>query len=73
MRDLLDATDRLDAAPPTGADEREALQQRVAAYEQAAVQKIEDLRVQLARAEEFAAALRVRLTGTRSEATAPRD
>ncbi|MFI5803344.1 MerR family transcriptional regulator [Streptomyces sp. NPDC051561] len=72
MRDLLEATDRLDAAPPAGGDEREVLQQRVAAYEQAAVQKIEDLRVQLARAEEFAGALRARLTGTRSEATTPR-
>lgn len=59
MRDLLDATDRLDA-PGTDAD-REALLERVRAYEHSAAQKIADLRTQLARAEEFAAALRDRL------------
>lgn len=63
MRDLLDATDRLDApgtAGPAGPD-REALLERVRAYEHTAAQKIADLRTQLARAEEFAAALRDRL------------
>lgn len=73
MRDLLGATDRLDALPPTGGDEREAIQQRVAAYEQAATQKVEDLRVQLARAEEFAADLRARLTSAHNEAPTPLD
>ncbi|MET9221800.1 MerR family transcriptional regulator [Streptomyces sp. NPDC088197] len=61
MRDLLDATDRLDAADLAPGAERDALLERVRAYEQAAVQKIHDLRVQLARAEDFAATLRVRL------------
>lgn len=60
MRDLLQATDRLDAADlPEG--EREGLLDRVRKYQQAATQKIEDLRVQLARAEDFAATLRTRL------------
>ncbi|MBD0737450.1 MerR family transcriptional regulator [Streptomyces sp. CBMA29] len=61
MRDLLDATDRLDAPDLAPGGERDALLERVRAYEQAAVQKIHDLRVQLARAEDFAATLRVRL------------
>ncbi|GGQ84881.1 MerR family transcriptional regulator [Streptomyces flaveolus] len=61
MRDLLDATDRLDSDEPADIDEREALLERIRAYEQAAAQKIEDLRVQLARAEDFAATLRARL------------
>ncbi|MEU5541949.1 MerR family transcriptional regulator [Streptomyces sioyaensis] len=61
MRDLLEAADRLDA--PAGLDEgeREALLQRVRGYEAMAAQKIEDLRVQLSRAEEFAATLRARV------------
>jgi DNA-binding transcriptional MerR regulator len=61
MRDLLDATDRLDSADPADGAEREALLERVRTYELAAARKIEDLRVQLARAEDFAATLRTRL------------
>ncbi|MFJ6837061.1 MerR family transcriptional regulator [Streptomyces sp. NPDC091209] len=61
MRDLLDATDRLDSGEELPADEREALMGRMRAYERAAAQKIEDLRVQLARAEDFAATLLTRL------------
>jgi DNA-binding transcriptional MerR regulator len=64
MRDLLEATDRLDAADQTPGHERDALLERVRAYEQAAAQKIQDLRVQLARAEDFAATLRARLEQT---------
>jgi DNA-binding transcriptional MerR regulator len=62
MRDLLEATARLDAAVDTaGGEEREQLMERVRGYERAAIEKIEDLRVQLSRAEEFAATLRTRL------------
>ncbi|WP_282793092.1 MerR family transcriptional regulator [Streptomyces sp. CC224B] len=61
MRDLLDATDRLDAGGELGPDERAALLQRVREYEQSAVEQVEKLRVQLARAEDFAATLRARL------------
>lgn len=61
MRDLLDATDRLDAGDGLGADEREVLVERVRAYEQAATEQVDKLRVQLARAEDFAATLRGRL------------
>ncbi|GGU47303.1 MerR family transcriptional regulator [Streptomyces lavendofoliae] len=61
MRDLLDATDHLDAGDDLGPDEREVLLQRVREYEQSAAEQVEKLRVQLARAEDFAAALRARL------------
>ncbi len=61
MRDLLDATDHLDARDELDPDEREALLQRVREYERSAAEQVEKLRVQLARAEEFAAALRARL------------
>ncbi|THC55504.1 MerR family transcriptional regulator [Streptomyces sp. A1499] len=61
MRDLLDATDRLDADGELTAEEREALLERVREYEGDALQKIDELRVQLARAEDFAATLRARL------------
>ncbi|WP_326725650.1 MerR family transcriptional regulator [Streptomyces sp. NBC_00243] len=61
MRDLLDATDRLDSDEELPASERESLLGRLRDYEQAAAQKIEDLRVQLARAEDFAATLHTRL------------
>ncbi|MFE4519990.1 MerR family transcriptional regulator [Kitasatospora sp. NPDC056783] len=70
MRDLLEATDLLDAGPagagpagarPTGAAEREELLERVRRYEQAAADRVADLRVQLSRAEDFAATLRERL------------
>ncbi|KIX79948.1 MerR family transcriptional regulator [Streptomyces sp. MBRL 601] len=60
MRDLLDATDRLDGGG-LGPVEREALLQRVREYEQSAAEQVEKLRIQLARAEDFAATLRARL------------
>ncbi|MEU9246997.1 MerR family transcriptional regulator [Streptomyces sp. NPDC048385] len=61
MRDLLDATDRLDGGDELGPDEREALLQCVREYERSAAEQVEKLRVQLARAEDFAATLRARL------------
>lgn len=64
MRDLLEVTDRLDAVDPAVGDEREALLERVRAYVQAADRKIGDLRVQLSRAEDFAATLRTHLEPT---------
>ncbi|WP_225628246.1 MerR family transcriptional regulator [Streptomyces werraensis] len=57
MRDLLDATDRLDAATGLDADERDALLERVRTYRQAADEQVAKLRIQLARAEDFAATL----------------
>lgn len=63
MRDLLDATDRLDATPAPEGDEREQLLDRVRHFEQAAADRVADLRKQLGRAEEFAGALRERLDG----------
>ncbi|MFE9249836.1 MerR family transcriptional regulator [Streptomyces sp. NPDC007088] len=67
MRDLLDATDRLDR--DAGGEEdakregpsRDALLERVRAYERAATEQVGKLRVQLSRAEDFAATLRARL------------
>ncbi|WP_174569487.1 MerR family transcriptional regulator [Streptomyces qaidamensis] len=61
MRDLLDATDRLDADTGLDADEREALLERIRGYEQTAIEQIDKLRVQLSRAEDFATTLRTRL------------
>lgn len=61
MRDLLDATDRLDAGVGLGADEFEDLLERVRVYERAVTEQVEKLRVQLSRAEDFAATLRSRL------------
>ncbi|MFJ6384104.1 MerR family transcriptional regulator [Kitasatospora sp. NPDC092039] len=61
MLDLLDATDRLDAPGHLDADEREKLVERVRGYELAAQDRIADLRVRLARAEDFAATLRERI------------
>lgn len=61
MRDLLEATDHLDAGDTLDADERDALLDRIRVYRQAAADQIDRLRVQLARAEEFAAALDTRL------------
>ncbi|GLW59111.1 MerR family transcriptional regulator [Kitasatospora phosalacinea] len=61
MRDLLEATDRLDADETLDVHERRALLQRVRGYEQAATEQVEKLRVQLARAEDFARTLRTRL------------
>jgi DNA-binding transcriptional MerR regulator len=58
MRDLLDATDRLDTDTELPAGERAALLDRVRHYEQAASEQIDRLRIQLARAEDFAATLR---------------
>ncbi|MCX4870577.1 MULTISPECIES: MerR family transcriptional regulator [unclassified Streptomyces] len=61
MRDLLDATDRLDGTEPIGTGERKELIERVSTFEQAAAERVADLRKQLGRAEEFAATLRTRL------------
>ncbi|MFI2188157.1 MerR family transcriptional regulator [Streptomyces sioyaensis] len=61
MRDLLDATDRLDSGTELPADERGSLLERVRTFEDAAQQRVVDLRTQLARAEEFAGTLRERL------------
>ncbi|GCD32731.1 MerR family transcriptional regulator [Streptomyces chrestomyceticus JCM 4735] len=61
MRDLLDATDRLDAGE-LPASERAALLERIRGYERDATEQVEKLRTQLARAEEFAATLRARLS-----------
>ncbi|MDF3301717.1 MerR family transcriptional regulator [Streptomyces tropicalis] len=66
MRDLLDATDRLDSGEVLTADEREGCLERVRGFERAAAERVTDLRTQLARAEEFAAALAARLMPTRS-------
>ena len=60
MRDLLDATDRLDGGQLTP-EEREALLARVRGYEQDAAEQVAKLRVQLVRAEEFARTLRERV------------
>jgi DNA-binding transcriptional MerR regulator len=60
MRDLLEITDRLDAGGPDAA-ERAALLERLRDYERAAAQQVDQLRVQLARAEDFAATLHARL------------
>lgn len=65
MRDLLDATDRLDADSDLDTEERERLLDRVREYEQAATEQVDRLRVQLARAEDFAATLGARLTQSR--------
>jgi DNA-binding transcriptional MerR regulator len=61
MRDLLEVTGRLDSDEELPAEEREQLLQRVREYEQTAIQKIDELRIQLGRAEDFAATLRARL------------
>ncbi|MFF1266399.1 MerR family transcriptional regulator [Streptomyces anulatus] len=60
MRELLDATDRLDGDDQLDPGEREELLARVRAYQQAAAEQVEKLRVQLARAEDFEATLRAR-------------
>ncbi|MFJ2172491.1 MerR family transcriptional regulator [Streptomyces sp. NPDC087851] len=61
MRDLLDATDRLDADGGLPGAEHQELVERVRAFEQAAAERVADLRKQLGRAEDFAATLRTRL------------
>ncbi|MER6629910.1 MerR family transcriptional regulator [Streptomyces sp. NPDC000987] len=68
MRDLLDATDRLDSDDALDAGEREALLERIRTYQQAAAEQVEKLRVQLARAEDFAATLGARLEQNTSAA-----
>ncbi|MEU0206426.1 MerR family transcriptional regulator [Streptomyces canus] len=64
MRALLAATDRLDTGAELPPAEHEELLDRIRGFEQAAQQRVEDLRTQLARAEEFAATLAERLTPT---------
>lgn len=65
MRELLDATDRLDGTTSSTPHEREELLARVRAYQQAAAEQVEKLRVQLARAEDFEATLRARSDDSR--------
>ncbi|WP_405953733.1 MerR family transcriptional regulator [Streptomyces phaeochromogenes] len=68
MRALLDATDRLDSGeelPP------EELLDRIRGFEQATHKRVEDLRIQLARAEEFAATLGERLMRSTSAPRRP--
>ncbi|POX41911.1 MerR family transcriptional regulator [Streptomyces sp. Ru73] len=61
MRALLEATDRLDSGDPLPAEEHAELLARLRGFEEAAQQRVADLRTQLARAEEFAGTLRERL------------
>ncbi|CAL9519562.1 HTH-type transcriptional regulator ZntR [Streptomyces sp. enrichment culture] len=61
MRSLLEATDRLDSGDDLSPELREALLERIRDFERAAQQRVETLRTQLARAEEFAADLAHRL------------
>ncbi|MEV1067046.1 MerR family transcriptional regulator [Streptomyces sp. NPDC050263] len=61
MRALLDATDRLDSGEDLPPEQRQELLERISGFEQAAHQRVVDLRTQLARAEEFAATLADRL------------
>ncbi|MEX3106101.1 MULTISPECIES: MerR family transcriptional regulator [unclassified Streptomyces] len=68
MRDLLEATDRLDADDRLTEAERDELIARIHAFEEAATERVADLRKQLGRAEDFATTLRTRL----ERATAPR-
>ncbi|MEV6938959.1 MerR family transcriptional regulator, partial [Streptomyces sp. NPDC051132] len=70
MRALLEATDRLDSGEELPAGEREALLARIRGFEQAARRRVEDLRTQLARAEEFATTLADRLTAPSAPAPA---
>jgi DNA-binding transcriptional MerR regulator len=72
MRDLLDATDRLDAGIDMSAAERDAVLDRVRAYEREATAQVDKLRVQLSRAEDFADALRARLTPQARTGSQPR-
>lgn len=61
MRDLLEVTDRLDSSEPVEADERRELLGRLREYETASQERVAELRVQLARAEDFAATLAARI------------
>ncbi|MDQ0982792.1 MerR family transcriptional regulator [Streptomyces sp. V2I9] len=63
MRDLLDATDRLDGNDPLDPEQREVLLARVRSYQRSAAEQVGRLRVQLARAEDFEATLRARAQG----------
>ncbi|MCX5391391.1 MerR family transcriptional regulator [Streptomyces sp. NPDC006482] len=68
-RELLMAVDRLTADHPgteteLTPEDRSVLVTRVRRYEQAAAERVAELRTQLARAEEFATSLRSRLTTT---------
>ncbi|MDX2681657.1 MerR family transcriptional regulator [Streptomyces sp. NY05-11A] len=62
MRALLEATDRLDSGEELPPEQRKALLDRIRDFERAAQQRVEDLRTQLSRAEEFAATLAQRIT-----------
>ena len=62
MRELLDARDALDAEDATT---REAAEERVAGFARDAAERCEELRDQLARAEEFAAQLATRAPAKR--------
>jgi DNA-binding transcriptional MerR regulator len=62
MRDLLAVTDRLDGGEPPTDAERAELAARLSEFEEATATRAAELRVQLARAEEFAETLRVRAT-----------
>ncbi|KOG34184.1 MerR family transcriptional regulator [Streptomyces resistomycificus] len=61
MRALLDAADRLDSGEELPPEERGELLERIRGFDQAVQRRIEDLRVQLARAEEFSSTLTARL------------
>ncbi|MFI1361063.1 MerR family transcriptional regulator [Streptomyces sp. NPDC020898] len=64
MRALLQATDRLDSDEELSAEEHGQLLERIRDFEQAAQERVVDLRTQLARAQEFAATLAARLDRT---------
>ncbi|HEY8980938.1 MAG TPA: MerR family transcriptional regulator [Streptomyces sp.] len=61
IRTLLETTDRLDSGEPLSPREAGQLLGRIRGFEQAAQRKVEELRAQLAQAEEFAGALSARL------------
>ncbi|CAM5637908.1 MerR family transcriptional regulator [Streptomyces narbonensis] len=68
-RELLTAVDRLTEDHPgtdteLAPEDRSTLVTRVRRYEQAAAERVTELRTQLARAEEFATSLRTRLAST---------
>ncbi|MGQ4440784.1 MerR family transcriptional regulator [Streptomyces violaceoruber] len=73
MRDLLDATDRLDGDAPLDPAERAAPLERVRTYQQAAAEQVEKLRTQLSRAEDFATTLTARLNRTAPTADVQHD
>ncbi|MDO0924408.1 MerR family transcriptional regulator [Streptomyces sp. TG1A-8] len=66
MRALLTATDRLDSGEELPPEERAHLLEQIRGFEQAVQRRIEDLRTQLARAEELAATLHARLPSSRT-------